>query len=86
MARRVRGPPSPITAAPRDALVGDDLEVLVEGRDADTGAPWGRTHREAPEIDGASTCPTPPPRPGSSCRAKAVEALGVDLVATEALG
>ena len=70
----------PITAAQRDALVGAELEVLVEGRDADTGAPWGRTHREAPEIDGRVQL-TGTATGGRLVRAKAVEALGVDLVA-----
>ncbi len=70
----------PITARQRDALVGAELEVLVEGRDADTGAPWGRTHREAPEIDGHVHL-TGAAVPGEVVRAKAVEALGVDLLA-----
>jgi ribosomal protein S12 methylthiotransferase len=45
---------APITEAARDALVrsGAEVEVLVEGHDEDTGDPVGRTHREAPEIDG----------------------------------
>ena len=41
----------PITQAARDALVGTTVEVLVDGLDGD-GALVGRTHREAPEIDG----------------------------------
>ncbi len=40
----------PITLAARAALLGTDVEVLVDG-DED-GMPIGRTHREAPEIDG----------------------------------
>ena len=45
---------SPITEAARDALVraGAEIEVLVDGVDAATGDAFGRTHREAPEIDG----------------------------------
>ena len=45
---------SPITEAGRDALVraGAEIEVLVDGVDAATGDASGRTHREAPEIDG----------------------------------
>jgi ribosomal protein S12 methylthiotransferase len=44
----------PITEAARDALVRDsaEIEVLVDGIDDETGAAVGRTHREAPEIDG----------------------------------
>ena len=45
---------SPITEAARDALVraGAEIEVLVDGVDTATGDAFGRTHREAPEIDG----------------------------------
>jgi len=41
----------PITAASRLALVGEKVEVLVDGLD-DDGVLVGRTYREAPEIDG----------------------------------
>jgi ribosomal protein S12 methylthiotransferase len=41
----------PITTAARLALVGETIEVLVDGAD-DDGVLLGRTHREAPEIDG----------------------------------
>ena len=43
-----------ITAGARDALVRRraQVEVLVDGTDPETGDPTGRTHREAPEIDG----------------------------------
>jgi ribosomal protein S12 methylthiotransferase len=40
----------PITAAARAALVGDTVEVLIDGPDGDDLV--GRTYREAPEIDG----------------------------------
>lgn len=70
---------APITAAARDRLVGAELEVLVDGPDDDDGV-VGRTHREAPEIDGvvrlAATA-----RPGVVVRAKGVEAVGPDLYA-----
>jgi ribosomal protein S12 methylthiotransferase len=42
----------PITNASRLDLVGRTVEVLVDGDDDITGAPVGRTFREAPEIDG----------------------------------
>jgi ribosomal protein S12 methylthiotransferase len=42
----------PITNASRLDLVGRTVEVLVDGDDDLTGAPVGRTFREAPEIDG----------------------------------
>jgi ribosomal protein S12 methylthiotransferase len=41
----------PITAAARAALVGETVEVLVDGV-GDDGDVIGRTYREAPEIDG----------------------------------
>jgi ribosomal protein S12 methylthiotransferase len=41
----------PITTASRMALVGETVDVLVDGTD-DDGALVGRTYREAPEIDG----------------------------------
>jgi ribosomal protein S12 methylthiotransferase len=41
----------PITTASRLALVGETVEVLVDGTDED-GVLVGRTYREAPEIDG----------------------------------
>ncbi|MSO78154.1 MAG: 30S ribosomal protein S12 methylthiotransferase RimO [Acidimicrobiia bacterium] len=74
---------SPITEAARDALVraGTEVEVLVDGIDEDTGDPIGRTHREAPEIDGIVRLDGATARPGLMVRAKVTEALGVDLVA-----
>jgi len=72
---------APITASRRDTLVGVDLEVLVEGVDSERGDPWGRTHREAPEIDGRVHLPGATTPVGRLVRAKAVEALGVDVVA-----
>jgi ribosomal protein S12 methylthiotransferase len=41
----------PITASARAALVGETVEVLVDGT-GDSGELIGRTYREAPEIDG----------------------------------
>jgi tRNA A37 methylthiotransferase MiaB len=41
----------PITAAARVALVGETVEVLIDGP-GDDGDLVGRTYREAPEIDG----------------------------------
>ena len=72
---------APITAAGRDQLVGAELAVLVDGVDPDTGELVGRTHREAPEIDGTIRLVGASARPGVIVRAKATEALGTDLVA-----
>ncbi len=41
-----------ISLAHNQAQVGKVLDVLVEGRDAETGLAIGRTYRDAPEIDG----------------------------------
>jgi len=75
---------TPMTAAARDDLVrvGAELEVLVEGVDDDTGDAIGRTHREAPEIDGVVRLEGASARPGSVVRGTATAALGPDLVAT----
>jgi ribosomal protein S12 methylthiotransferase len=73
----------PITQGARDALVraGAELEVLVDGFDDDTGDAIGRTHREAPEIDGVVHLEGAQARLGSLVRAKVTGALGPDLVA-----
>ncbi|HUF32273.1 MAG TPA: MiaB/RimO family radical SAM methylthiotransferase [Acidimicrobiales bacterium] len=63
-----------ITAARRDALVGRHLEVLVDR----TGE--GRTHREAPEIDGVVHVPGSL-EPGTITTVRAIGALGPDLEA-----
>ena len=74
---------SAITQAGRDELAreGAEVEVLVEGFDDDTGDAVGRSHREAPEIDGIvrlERCSDPV---GTYVRAKAIGAVGPDLVA-----
>jgi ribosomal protein S12 methylthiotransferase len=66
-----------ITASSRDALVGRTVEVLVD-------APGiGRTHREAPEIDGVVHLPDSLV-PGSFVEVEVVAALGPDLDAVPA--
>lgn len=67
-----------ITAARRDALIGCDVEVLVD----EPGT--GRTHREAPEIDGVVQVPASL-AVGTFHTVRVVDALGPDLVA-EVLG
>jgi ribosomal protein S12 methylthiotransferase len=63
-----------ITADRRDALIGRDVEVLVDAPGA------GRTHREAPEIDGVVHVP-PSLAVGSFAQVRVVGALGPDLEA-----
>jgi ribosomal protein S12 methylthiotransferase len=65
-----------ITARRRDELVGRRVEVLVD----EPGA--GRTHREAPEIDGIVQLPEHL-TPGDFVTVEVVDALGPDLVAAE---
>ncbi len=71
---------APITAAHRDALVGTHVDVLVDRRGADGGA-VGRTHREAPEIDGVVTIAGHDAEPGTVLTARVTAALGTDLAA-----
>jgi ribosomal protein S12 methylthiotransferase len=73
-----------ITQAARDALVGTTVEVLVDGNE--DGVAVGRTHREAPEIDGVVRLETGAaagarPAPGSVVTADVIGAVGPDLVA-----
>jgi ribosomal protein S12 methylthiotransferase len=70
-----------ITRAARDALVGSEVEVLVDARDEETGRFVGRTYREAPEIDGLVHLDAQWARPGAIVRAHVTDAAGTDLVA-----
>ncbi len=63
-----------ITLARRDALVGSKIEVLVD----EPGV--GRSHREAPEIDGVVNL-TAGPAPGTFVTVTVTGAAGVDLEA-----
>ena len=77
----------PITQAARDALVGREIEVLIDGHDSETadslnGGLVGRTHREAPEIDGVVRLRGDAfARPGALVAAQVEDAVGPDLVA-----
>jgi tRNA A37 methylthiotransferase MiaB len=74
----------PITAAARAALVGSTIEVLVDGVD-DDGVAVGRSHREAPEIDGVvrivRDAESEPyvVRPGALVMVEVVDVEGPDL-------
>ena len=63
-----------ITAEKRDDLIGREVVVLVDALEV------GRSHREAPEIDGVITVPDDLPV-GSFHKLTVVDALGPDLVA-----
>jgi ribosomal protein S12 methylthiotransferase len=71
----------PITRAARDSLVGREIEVLVDAPGDEQGVFIGRTHREAPEIDGIVQLHAEFARPGAVVRAHVTEAIGPDLVA-----
>ena len=76
----------PITQTARDALVGETIDVLVDGLDPETGGLIGRTHREAPEIDGIVHVNGDTfARPGALVRALVTEAEGPDLIARAAV-
>jgi len=71
----------PITTAARAALVGAELDVLIDTVDDD--GVTGRTHREAPEIDGVVRLVGDDlyARPGARVRAVACGVEGPDLEA-----
>src|SRR6478752_6556575 len=73
----------PITQAARDALVGTTVEVLVDAVDDDGLV--GRTHREAPEIDGVVRIGGADGRPGAVVAAEVTGAVGPDLDAVPVL-
>ena len=80
--RECEGVQEPITRTARDALVGAEIDVLVDAV-TDEGL-VGRTHREAPEIDGVvhlEAAGEAFARPGAIVRADVTEAIGPDLVA-----
>ncbi|MCZ7530720.1 MAG: 30S ribosomal protein S12 methylthiotransferase RimO [Acidimicrobiia bacterium] len=76
----------PITATRREALIGRDVTVLVDTVLSETvveneavKTAVGRTHREAPEIDGVVTIRGPEFAPGDLVEARVTGALGPDL-------
>ena len=75
----------PITTAARAALLGQEVEVLVDGCDEDESGDReavGRTHREAPEIDGVVRIVGDLfARPGAIVRATVCGVEGPDLEA-----
>jgi ribosomal protein S12 methylthiotransferase len=79
----------PITDAARAALVGREVDVLVDGFDDDGETLVGRTYREAPEIDGvvrlAGADADVFARPGAVVRATVSGAEGPDLDAKVAV-
>ena len=73
----------PITQAARDAIVGSTVDVIVD--EIDGADLIGRTHREAPEIDGVIRIPDAHGRPGARVRVEITDAIGPDLLGTPVL-
>jgi ribosomal protein S12 methylthiotransferase len=69
----------PISMQARTALIGESVEVLVDGRDGD--GLIGRTYREAPEIDGIVRIVAAEGRPGATVRVRVAGVDGLDLEA-----
>jgi ribosomal protein S12 methylthiotransferase len=71
-----------ITVAANRGLVGQQLEVLIEGR-PETGSEWyaGRSYRDAPEVDGLVLVKAAALEVGSLVRVKVERALAYDLLA-----
>jgi ribosomal protein S12 methylthiotransferase len=69
----------PITTAKRAALVGEEVDVLIDR--IEDGQPIGRTYREAPEIDGIVRIlgENVFARPGATVRATISGVEGPDL-------
>lgn len=73
----------PITQDARDRLIGTRLDVIVDAVDGTTLI--GRSHREAPEIDGVIQIPDAHGRPGARITVEVTDALGPDLIAAPVL-
>ncbi len=68
----------PITQAARDDLIGARVDVIVDAVDGSTLI--GRSHREAPEIDGVIQVPDAHGRPGARITVEVTNAIGPDLI------
>jgi len=64
------------------ALVGSELDVLIEGR-PESGSEWyaGRSYRDAPEVDGLVLVKAPSLPVGEFVRVRIERALAYDLLA-----
>lgn len=69
-----------LSLANNQRWVGRDLDVLIEGRRG--GDAFGRSFRDAPEIDGEVILPRSNARPGDMVRTRVTEAQPYDLTAT----
>lgn len=64
-----------------EAMVGAELDVLVEGYHREDGLLWGRSYRDAPEVDGSVVVAAPEDAvtPGERIPVVIEEALGYEL-------
>ncbi|MBV9356848.1 MAG: 30S ribosomal protein S12 methylthiotransferase RimO [Chloroflexi bacterium] len=81
--RRLMAAAREITIEDNRALVGQELDVLVEGRPED-GSGWfaGRSYRDAPEVDGLILIKADALPIGELVRVRVEQALTYDLLAT----
>ena len=73
----------PISQAVRDAVVGQTVDVIVDAIESDDDGHSvlvGRTHREAPEIDGVVRVADANGRPGARIQVEITGAIGPDLI------
>jgi ribosomal protein S12 methylthiotransferase len=72
-----------VTLASNRQLVGQELDVLVEGRPED-GSAWfaGRSYRDAPEVDGLVLVKAKQLPVGEMVRVRVDRALAYDLLAS----
>ncbi len=78
----------PISQAARDAVVGQTVDVIVDVIDSDDDGHSvlvGRTHREAPEIDGVVRVADANGRPGARIQVEITGAVGPDLIGAPVL-
>lgn len=83
--RRLMAVAREITAEENQRLVGQELEVLIEGR-PEPGSEWfaGRSYRDAPEVDGLVLVKADDLPVGQRVRVRVERALAYDLLARPA--
>ena len=78
----------PVSQAARDAVVGQTVDVIVDAVESDDDGHRvlvGRTHREAPEIDGVVRVAGAHGRPGARVQVEITATIGPDLVGVPVL-
>jgi ribosomal protein S12 methylthiotransferase len=84
--RRLMAAAREVTLEANRRLVGQTLEVLIEGRPEDGSAYFaGRSYRDAPEVDGLVLVKAEQLPVGELCRVRVERALAYDLLATPIL-